>query len=160
MLEKRIGRVVAGLAGTAGSIAAIVALLVKIFGFEVEITTGIVSTALLSIFLVGYIVDRMIGKVNKNLDERLDSVRETIKEITEEMRKSNLEQEKAICRVELAIMFDKQKNNKVAIEKKAKHYFCGLGGNDWMGEAYSQWAENNGGDIKVLLCEDSRKGVK
>lgn len=153
MFEKRLARVVAGLAGTAGSIAAIVALLVQVFDWPVEITTAIVSAVLISIFLVSYIVDRMIGKVNKNLDERLNCVKETMDNISTEMRKSNIEQEKAICRMELAIMIDKQKNNKLAIEKKARHYFCDLGGNDWMGEVYSKWAKENNADVDVLLCE-------
>lgn len=160
MFEKRLGRVLAGLAGTVGSIATIVAFLVKIFGWEVESTTTIVSTALLSIFMVGYIVDRMIGKVNKGLDDKIKVVEDLIKSEQERAKKNDAEQSKAICRLELAIMMRLQPDNKVAIEKKARHYFCDLGGNDWMGHLYSDWATKYDGEISVLMCDNNGKDKK
>lgn len=160
MFEKRLGRVLAGLAGTVGSIATIVAFLVKIFGWEVESTTTIVSAILVSIFAIGYIVDRMVGKVNSGIDDKIKGVEDLIKSEQERARKNDAEQAKAICRLELALMMKLQPDNKVAIEKKARHYFCDLGGNDWMGHLYSDWATKNGGEISVLMCEDNGKDKK
>ena len=158
MLNNRLTRVLAGLTGTIASIVAIVGILTKVFNWEVGTTTSAVTTVLGSIFLIGYIVDRMTSKVNKDLDERLVDIKDSIAKIEARALKSDLEQEKAICRLELAFLMSRQTKNTLAIEKKARHYFYDLGGNDWMGEEYSKWANKNGGDISVLMCDNFDKG--
>lgn len=153
MFQNRLARVIAGLTGTIGSIGAIVGILTKVFGWDIQATTAVVSILLLSVFTLGFLIDRMITKVNTNIDARLVDIKKTIYDNENRARQSDLLQEKAICRVELALMMNIQEKNKLAIEKKARHYFCELGGNDWMGEAYSNWADKNGGDISILLCD-------
>lgn len=153
MFQNRLARVIAGLTGTIGSIGAIVGILTKVFDWDIRATTAVVSVLLLAVFVLGYLIDRMISKVNANLNASLEEIKITIHENEAKAKERDLIQEKATCRLELALLMDTQAKNRLAIEKKARHYFCELGGNDWMGEYYSAWAEKNGGDVSILLCD-------
>lgn len=156
MLDKKAGKLIASLAGVAGSVATIASILAKIFNWEINSATMIVAVVALSFFAVGYIVDRLVDKVNREINAKIGEIEKIVKDEQERAIVRDKEQAKAICRLELAMMMSNQPDNKVAIEKKARYYFCELGGNDWMGQAYSDWAMEHNGDIGALLHERSK----
>ena len=157
MFKSKYARVIAGITGTIGAIGAVVGILTTIFGWDIESTTGVVTVMFFGIFAAGYFIDKLVSKINDNISERLDAIERKLAENEEVVKKRDIEQEKAICRLELAYMMSKQPKNRLAIEKKAAHYFCELGGNDWMAFEYSKWADKNDGDITILMCDNEYK---
>lgn len=151
MFKNKVGKAVAGVAGAAGSIATIAALLSKIFSWEVSSATTIVTTCFLVILVVGLAADRIVNKINHGIEVKLEELEKIVKEEHIRAIKSDEDQAKAICRLELAMMMSTQPSNKVAIGKKARYYFRELGGNDWMGQAYSDWEKKYDGGISALL---------
>ena len=152
-ITSRTKRILTGVAGSIGSVAGIVAFMATVFDWPVRETTACVAAAVAGLFLVGYIIDRMIWKVNKSLDERLTDIKGLINENEKNAIERNRAQDLILCRLELIHLIRHQPENKVAIEKKAHQYFCELGGNDWMGSTYSEWAEKHGGDVDIMFCE-------
>lgn len=143
-----------GLSGACGSVAGIVAILTKIFGWEANKTTAIVAIVVGIMFLVGWGVDKAICKVNKNLEERLSVIRSDMAKNETAAQERSRKHDRALCRLELSDLINNDPENIIAIEKKARYYFCELNGNDGMGERYSAWARDyNNGNIDVLNCE-------
>lgn len=146
-----------GLAGACGSIAGIVALLTNVFEWDVSKVTAVVSIVVAVIFSVGYAVDKAINKVNRNLDKRLDCIKEEIARNEEAAKARSHAHDLSLSRLELSDLIKNDSKNTVAIRKKARHYFCELDGNDWMGERYAAWAkEYDNGDLSILSCENEK----
>lgn len=160
MFKSKIARAIAGLTGVIGSIGAIVGILTKVFGWDTNLTTEAVTLVFFAVFVAGYFIDKLVSKINDNINSRLDEIEQKLIVAEEEAKKRYLEQQKAICRLELSQMMSKQPKNKVAIEKKATHYFDELDGNDWMSYAYSKWANKYDGDISILMCDNKGKEKK
>lgn len=154
LFAKRYARVLAGIAGVIASVTAIDTFLIKVFDFPSQQTSMIVGTIAVAIFAIGCFIDKMITSVNKSLDARLVSIRDEIRENEEEARERARKHELAMCRLELSDLMNNDRDNIVAIKRKAAHYFCDLDGNDGMGERFSRWAKENGVDIgDVMRCE-------
>lgn len=147
-------KIFAGLAGASASIAGIVALLTTIFSWSVGKVTAIVSIIVFLMFIVGWGIDKAIGKVNKNLDERLAGIREDIAKNEMAAQERSRIHDLALCRLELSDLMNNDPDNTVAINRKARHYFCDLNGNDSMSDRYSDWSRKyNNNDLSVMSCE-------
>ena len=145
---------VAGLTGAAGSIAAISAVLVTIFNWPADKVTAVVSIVIGLIFCVGYGFGRMVDRINRGLDERLENIKETIEENERAAQERAHARDLSLCRLELSDLMNNDPDNTVAIRKKAHHYFCDLNGNEYMSERYSHWAnEYDNGNLSILSCD-------
>lgn len=145
---------VAGLTGAAGSIAAISAVLITIFNWPADKVTAVVSIVIGLIFCVGYGLGRMVNRINRGLDERLENIKETIEENERAAQERAHARDLSLCRLELSDLMNNDPDNTVAIRKKARHYFCELNGNEYMSERYSHWAnEYDNGDLSILSCD-------
>ena len=143
-----------GLAGACGAIAGIVALITTIFEWPTGKVTAIVSIAVGLVFIVGWIIDKAIVKVNKNIDDSLSEIKEDIAKNELAAQERSRAHDRSLCRLELSDLMTNDPDNTVAIRKKARHYFCELKGNDWMGDRYSYWANKyDHGDLSILACE-------
>lgn len=160
-LTDRANKFILGLAGTAGAIAGITALLVSIFDWEAKKVTAIVAIVAALMFIVGFIIDKAINKVNKNLDAKLIGIKEDIAKNEAAAKERSSAHDRALCRLELSDLMNNDPDNTVAIRKKARHYFCELKGNDWMGDRYSHWAnEYDNGDLSILSCKQENYSKK
>lgn len=74
-----------------------------------------------------------------------------ISDLRSEIRESDKEQTLAIARLELLHLMEKDPENTVAILRVAKHYFVDLGGDTWMSEKYSQFADEHGLDASFVV---------
>lgn len=77
-----------------------------------------------------------------------------ISELTVEIQESDREQNQAITRLELMSLIRNDPTNKAAIEKMARYYFVTLDGDLYATEKYSEWAEQYGGDISIIIGKD------
>lgn len=156
-LTDRAKKTLLGLAGACGAIAGIVTLITTMFGWSVREVTTIVSIIVGAIFLMGCIIDKAIYRVNQNLDKRLDSIKEDIAKNEEAAQARSRAHDLSLCRLELSDLMNNDPDNAVAIRKKARHYFCDLQGNDWMGDRYSNWANKyDNGDLSILACSKDK----
>lgn len=147
-------KLLTALTGVAGSIAGITALLVTVFEWDVAKVTTIVSIVVVIVFSVGYAIDKALSRINKNLDDRLAVIKDKIDENEVAAQERSRIHDLSLCRLELSDLMNNDPDNTVAIRKKARHYFCDLKGNDWMGDRYSHWAnEYDNGDLSILNCE-------
>jgi len=147
-------RILHGLAGASASIAAIVALLTTIFGWPIDKVTAITTAVIGVVFVVCWVIDRAIYRVNSNLDEKLVEIKDTIAKNEVAAQERSRAHDRSLCRLELSDLMNNDPDNTVAIRKKARHYFCELKGNDWMGDRYSHWANKyDHGDLSILACE-------
>lgn len=80
-------------------------------------------------------------------------VSDQISDLTAEIKESDEKQNKAITRLELMNLIQTDPTNKAAIEKMARYYFIILDGDLYVTEKYSQWAEEYGGDISIIVGE-------
>ena len=76
-----------------------------------------------------------------------------INDIASEIKDSDKKQNQAITRLELMNLINTDPTNKAAIEKMARYYFITLDGDLYITERYSQWAEEYGGDISIIVGE-------
>lgn len=76
-----------------------------------------------------------------------------INEFREESRVADRKHEQAITRLELMNLIQNDPTNKAAIEKMARYYFIVLDGDLYVTERYSEWAEQYGGDISIIIGE-------
>lgn len=76
-----------------------------------------------------------------------------INEFREESRAADRKQEQAIARLELMNLIQNDPTNKAAIEKMARYYFIVLDGDLYVTGKYSEWAEQYGGDISIIIGE-------
>lgn len=74
-----------------------------------------------------------------------------ISDLRSEIRESDKEQTLAIARLELLHLMEKDPENTVAILRVAKHYFVDLGGDTWMSEKYSQFADEHNLDASFVV---------
>ena len=88
------------------------------------------------------------------LVNRKDGRKKEIQELTKQMKKlqdtvinANREQQIAITKVQLQVLFYNDPKNTDTILQVAKHYFVELGGDGEMANLFSQWAETNQVDI-------------
>lgn len=142
------------LAGASGAIAGITALLTTIFNWPVDKVTAVVSTVVVIIFVVGWVADKAINRMSDNLDKKLVEIKDNIDKNEAAAQERSRAHDRSLCRLELSDLMNNDPDNTVAIRKKARHYFCDLQGNDWMGDRYSQWATKyDNGDLSILNCE-------
>lgn len=157
-LSDKASKTVLALAGAAGSIAAITALLTTIFGWETSKVTAVVSTIVAVMFVSGHAIDKAANKMNENLDNKLAGIKEDIAKNEEAAQARSRIHDRSLCRLELSDLMINDPDNVTAIRKKARHYFCDLDGNDWMGDRYSGWATKyDKGDLSILNCENELK---
>lgn len=81
------------------------------------------------------------------------SVSAQINDLTSEIKESDKQQNQAITRLELMNLIQNDPTNKAAIEKMARYYFITLDGDLYVTERYSEWAEQYGGDISIIIGE-------
>ena len=74
-----------------------------------------------------------------------------ISEIGTEIRESDREQTLVLTRLELLSLMENDPENTVAIAKLAHYYFHDLGGDSWMSERYSKFAEEHGLDASFVV---------
>lgn len=84
------------------------------------------------------------GRIESTIDKKVGAV-------SAELVAHHRTQDQQITRLELSDLIRNQPRNKAAIEKLARYYFVELGGDMWMTDFYSQWAEAYGGDISFVL---------
>ena len=77
-----------------------------------------------------------------------------IADLKTEIVANDKKMEQQITRLELANLIHNQPNNKAEIEKVARYYFVTLGGDWYMTGLYSQWAEENKGDISFIISKE------
>ena len=82
------------------------------------------------------------------------AVSNQIKDLTSEIETSDKKQNQAITRLELMSLIRNDPTNKAAIEKMARYYFIALDGDLYITERYSQWCEEYGGDISIIVGEE------
>lgn len=77
-----------------------------------------------------------------------------INDFREERLANDRKIDRQITRLELANLIHNQPSNKAEIEKVARYYFVTLEGDWYMTGLYSQWAEENNGDISFIIRKD------
>ena len=90
--------------------------------------------------------------INK-LSKKIDDVEKKFSIETSAIRQLNMEQDLSLKRLELLNLISHTPENKVEIERVAKHYFVNLKGDWYATKVYSKWAEENGGDISFVIAE-------
>lgn len=98
--------------------------------------------AIISSIIVCY--NFIAGRIENTIDEKVGAV-------SAEFIEHHKVQDQQITRLELSDLIRNQPRNKAAIEKLARYYFVELGGDMWMTDFYSQWAQEYGGDISFVL---------
>lgn len=139
---KRVSAVVAG-------VTAVSALIVTITGWNPAYVTLITSVFGVLLFIASLMMDKTINKVS----EKIDLVERKFSEETAAIRQLNLEQDLSLKRLELLNLISHTPENKVEIERVAKHYFVTLKGDWYATKVYSKWAEEHGGDISFVISE-------
>ncbi len=76
-----------------------------------------------------------------------------LSELQQQIETGDRQTELQITRLELLNLIHNQPNNKVEIEKVARHYFLELGGDWYMTGIYSDWATTHSGDISFVIKE-------
>lgn len=74
-------------------------------------------------------------------------------ELQGQIETNDKQMELQITRLELLNLIHNQPNNKVEIEKVARHYFSDLGGDWYMTGIYSEWAAAHSGDVSFVIKE-------
>lgn len=137
---EKVNKLFLAAAGLAGAVAALTALFTGIFSWPVPETMAVLSLGAVILFAVGFMIDRIFSHMDKKLDV-----------MEERMEERDRVQNLSLTRLELVDLMRHQPENKVAIERKARHYFTELGGNDYMSGNYSDWAKEHDGDISFVL---------
>lgn len=136
-------------AAVAAGVATISALVVSMTGWDAPVVTLIVAVLGILVLAFGYMGDKIVARV----DNRIDDVEEKLEAQTTEIRRQNHEQDLSLKRLELLNLIAHTPENKVEIERVAKHYFVTLKGDWYATKVYSKWAEEHGGDISFVISE-------
>lgn len=139
---KRITAIIAG-------VSAVSALIVTITGWNPGYVTLITSIFGGLIFIAAMMMDVTIKRVS----EKIDNVEKKFTIETSAIRQLNMEQDLSLKRLELLNLIAHTPENKVEIERVAKHYFVTLKGDWYATKVYSKWAEEHGGDISFVISE-------
>lgn len=139
---KRITAIIAG-------VSAVSALVVTITGWNPGYVTLITSIFGGLIFIAAMMMDVTIKRVS----EKIDDVEKKFTIETSAIRQLNMEQDLSLKRLELLNLIAHTPENKVEIERVAKHYFVTLKGDWYATKVYSKWAEEHGGDISFVISE-------
>ena len=131
------------------AVTAISGIFTAVTGFNPAWAVLITGGSGLVLFLVSAMCDRVIEKVNK----RIDSVETDLKKETDAIRAENHQQDLSLKRLELMNLIRNCPENKVEIEKVARHYFTVLKGDWYASQIYSEWASKYGGDISFVIAE-------
>lgn len=114
----------------------------KVVGF-IGTITAVVGIVVGCINGVTASFDTYINKHTEAIATQVDSLRTDVEAMA---RKEEL----ATTRLELTTLIAHSPENKVEIEKIAKHYFVDLGGDWYMSQIYSQWAEEHEGNTTFV----------
>ncbi len=139
---KRVTAIVAGVTAISG-------LVVAITGWDPAKVTLITSLAGIILIVFGMMCDRIV----KRVDTRIDSVEKRMGERMDTIQKQNHEQDLSLKRLELMNLIAHTPENKVEIERVARHYFVTLKGDWYATKVYSKWADEHGGDISFVISE-------
>lgn len=77
------------------------------------------------------------------VDGRFDALEKKIES-------NDIEQKRATRRLELLNLIHFEPHNRTEIEKVARNYFDELGGDWYASNIYSTWAEQYGGNVKIV----------
>lgn len=124
---------------------AVATFLCTAMGFRKEPTITAVTLVTVLVLFLSWLIDRSekrqikrIEKHNKEIDEKLKSYDEVLKEILNYSKENQL----ATLRIEMGNVMVRQPENHDTILKYAEKYFIELGG-DWVQtDAFFEWAEN------------------
>lgn len=139
---KIITAIVAGVTAVSG-------LVVAITGWDPAKVTLIASLAGLILVVFGMMCDRIVNRI----DARIDAVEKKMGDRIDTLRNQNREQDLSLKRLEMLNLIRNSPNNKVEIERVARHYFVTLKGDWYMTKMYSEWANQHDGDISFVISE-------
>ena len=139
---KRITAIVAGATAISG-------LVVAITGWDPAKVTLVTSLAGIILIVFGMMCDRIVNRV----DTRIDAVEKKMGDRMDTLQNQNREQDLSLKRLELLNLIRNAPDNKVEIERVAKHYFVTLQGDWYMTKMYSEWASQHDGDISFVISE-------
>lgn len=77
-----------------------------------------------------------------------------IADLKEEMQATDRKTDQQITRLELLNLIHNQPENKAEIEKVARYYFVTLNGDWYATGIYSDWCNEYGGDVSIILGKD------
>ena len=109
-----------------------------------------ISKSITAIIVIMGAITGACSWVNSQFQEAVAS---QINEFRDESRAADKRHDQATTRLELMMLIEHDPTNKAAIEKMAKYYFITLDGDLYITQKYSEWAEQYGGDISIIVGE-------
>lgn len=116
-------------------------------GTKITKTSAILSAIVAIIGVVSGICAWVSNQFQSVISTQLSSLQSDIES-------NDLKMEQQITRLELLNLIHNQPNNKVEIEKVARHYFVDLKGDWYMTGIYSEWATAHAGDVSFVIKEN------
>lgn len=96
------------------------------------------------------IVQFLINRKDKKIDESIDQIREDVQKLTSTLDDKFISTRRDICKIQLQMLMDKGDQEVNATLQVAERYFIELKGNAEMAAIFTKWANENDVDIEYL----------
>lgn len=112
---------------------------------------GLIATIGTIVGIVSGVTGWVTLQLDTHFDAKIQAITEQINELNTQSDAADKRLELSNTRLELTTLMAHNPRNVIEIERVARHYFIELGGDWYMSQLYSDWAEKYGGDTSFIV---------